>query len=188
MASLEGPRAGAPEPRRRREPVSTARRVGSWLVWWVLMMSLWVWADDTLALSELLVGAGVAALAATVTELVQYQAASRVRLRFEWTADLLPIPGRVAKDMVIVFRALWRQLAHGDPPQSCFEETPVETGTDCSEDATWRTFKVWSTSISPNSLALGVEGDRKAMVVHRLVGGRNQQPASSVPSESEGGT
>jgi hypothetical protein len=32
-----GPLAGEPRERRRDEPV--ARRVGSWLVWWVLMMS-----------------------------------------------------------------------------------------------------------------------------------------------------
>jgi multisubunit Na+/H+ antiporter MnhE subunit len=80
-----GPLAG--EPRERRRDVPVAHRVGSWLVWWVLMMSFWIMIDDSIATDELLAGAGAAALAALFAETVTYQAATRFRMRIKW---LLP--------------------------------------------------------------------------------------------------
>ena len=52
---MTGPLAG--EPRERRRDLPAARRVGSWLVWWVLMMSFWVMLDDSVSTDELLAGA-----------------------------------------------------------------------------------------------------------------------------------
>jgi hypothetical protein len=61
-----GPLAGEPRDRRYHQP--RPARIGAWLVWWVLLMSLWVMLDDSLATDELLAGAGAAALAALVAE------------------------------------------------------------------------------------------------------------------------
>ena len=106
-----GPLAG--EPRERALDLPRARRVGSWLIWWVLMMSFWVILDDSIATDELLAGAGAAALAALLAELVTYQAASRFRMRISWLVPALRLPGEVAVDMVIVYAALWRRLEIG---------------------------------------------------------------------------
>jgi hypothetical protein len=57
---MTSPLAG--EPRKRQRNLPAARRVGSWLVWWVLMMSFWVMIDDSVETDELLAGAGAAAL------------------------------------------------------------------------------------------------------------------------------
>ena len=97
---MTGPLAG--EPRERKQDVPVARRVGSWLVWWVLMMSFWVMLDDSINTDELLAGAGAAVLAATLAELVTYQAASRFRMRIEWVVPALRLPGQVARDTVTV--------------------------------------------------------------------------------------
>jgi hypothetical protein len=51
---MTGPLAG--EPRKRQRDLPVARRVGSWLVWWVLMMSFWVMIDDSINTDELLAG------------------------------------------------------------------------------------------------------------------------------------
>ena len=75
---MTGPRAG--EPRERQREIPIARRAGSWLVWWILMMSFWVMLDDSINTDELLAGAGAAALAAFFAELVSYQAATRFRI------------------------------------------------------------------------------------------------------------
>src|ERR1700734_2308273 len=109
-----GPHAG--EPRDRKYHQSGAARVVAWLGWWVLLMSLWVMLDDSLATDELLAGAGAAALAALVAELVTYQAASRVRIRIAWLVLALRLPGGVARDMGIVYAALWRRLGHRPEP------------------------------------------------------------------------
>ncbi len=109
-----GPLAG--EPRDRQYQQSAPARVGAWLAWWVLLMSLWVMLDDSLATDELLAGAGAAALAALVAEVASYQAATRFRIRVRWLVPALRLPGQVAADTVTVYAALWRRVARGEQP------------------------------------------------------------------------
>ncbi len=164
---MTGPLAGEPRGRKRGLPV--ARRVGAWLVWWVLMMSFWMMINDSISTDELLAGAGAAALAALLAELVSYQAATRFRMRVEWLVPALSLPGQVARDMVIVYRALWRRLAHGEQPPSAFLELPARFGDDTPGGVTRRTLLVGGTSVAPNTFVLGIDKDRGVMVVHRLV-------------------
>jgi multisubunit Na+/H+ antiporter MnhE subunit len=164
---MTGPLAG--EPRERKPDASLARRVGSWLVWWVLMMSFWVMLDDSISTDELLAGAGAAALAALLAELVSYQAAARFRMRIEWLVPALRLPGQVARDMVTVYAALWRRVVRGEQPPSAFLELPVRFGDDSPEGVTRRTLLIGGTSVAPNTFALGIDQETDVMVVHRLV-------------------
>lgn len=136
------------------------------------MMSFWVALDDSVATDELLVGAGVAAIAASVAELVTYQAASRFRMRVRWIVPALRLPGEVARDTVIVYRALWRRLARGEQPPSAFLELPARFGDDSPEGVTRRTLLVGGVSVAPNTFVLGLDAERDVMVVHRLVADR----------------
>lgn len=167
---MTGPLAG--EPRERQHDVPIARRVGSWLVWWVLMMSFWVMLDDSINTDELLAGAGAAALAASLAELVTYQAGARFRMRVEWLVPALRLPGQLARDTVTVYAALWRRLARGEQPPSAFVEIPARFGDDSPEDVTRRTLLIGGTSVAPNTFVLGMDKDRDVMVVHRLVAGK----------------
>ncbi|HLN68580.1 MAG TPA: Na+/H+ antiporter subunit E [Streptosporangiaceae bacterium] len=164
---MTGPLAG--EPRERNHDMPAARRIGSWLVWWVLMMSFWVMIDDSIGTDELLAGAGAAALAALLAELVTYQAAARFRMRIEWLIPALRLPGQVARDTVTVYAALWRCLARGEQPPSAFVEIPARFGDDSPEGVTRRTLLIGGTSVAPNTFALGLDKDRDVMLVHRLV-------------------
>jgi multisubunit Na+/H+ antiporter MnhE subunit len=165
-----GPLAG--EPRERKYHPSAAGRVGAWLVWWVLLMSFWVMIDDSTAADELLAGAGAAALAALLAELVSYQAASRFRMRVKWIVPALSLPGQVVRDLVIVYAALWRRLVHGEQPPSAFLELPARFGDDTPEGVTRRTLLVGGASVAPNTFVLGIDKDRDVMVAHRLVSRR----------------
>jgi multisubunit Na+/H+ antiporter MnhE subunit len=164
---MSGPLAGEPRERRYQAPV--VRRVGSWLVWWVLMMSFWVMIDDSINTDELLAGSGAAALAAFLAELVTYQAAARFRMRIEWLVPALRLPGRVARDMVTVYAALWRRLARGEQPPSAFGEVPARFGDDTPEGITRRALLIGGHSLAPNTFVLGLDKDRQVMVVHHLV-------------------
>lgn len=166
---MTGPLAG--EPRERKQNVPAARRVGSWLVWWVLMMSFWVMIDDSINTDELLAGAGASVLAATLAELVTYQAGARFRMRIEWVVPALRLPGQVARDMVTVYAALWRRLARGEQPPSAFLELPARFGDDSPEGVTRRTLLIGGMSVAPNTFALGIDKDTDVVVVHRLVAG-----------------
>jgi multisubunit Na+/H+ antiporter MnhE subunit len=169
-----GPRAG--EPRERALDLPWARRIGSWFIWWFLMMSFWVMLDDSVATDELLAGAGAAALAALLAELVTYQAASRFRMRVEWLLPALRLPGEVARDMVIVYAALWRRLAGGQQPDSAFAELPTRFGDDTPEGVTRRTLLIGGRSLAPNTFVLGIDPERDVMVVHQLVAPRRSGP------------
>jgi multisubunit Na+/H+ antiporter MnhE subunit len=146
-----------------------ARRAGAWLAWWVLLMAFWVILDDSIALDELLAGAGAAALAAFLAELATYQAASRPRLRARWVVPALTLPCQVAGDTVIVFAALWRRLAHGEEPPSGFRRRPVAYGEDTAEGRTRRALLIGSASLAPNTIAVGLDSATGTMLIHQLV-------------------
>jgi multisubunit Na+/H+ antiporter MnhE subunit len=166
---MTGPLAGEPRERQRDRPA--VRRARSWFVWWVLLMSFWVMIDDSVNADELLAGAGVAALAALFAELVTYQAATRFLMRIRWLAPALSLPGQVARDLVIVYAALWRRLIRGEQPPSAFLERPARSGDDTPAGLTRRTLLVGGTSVAPNTFALGIDRERDVMVVHQLVAG-----------------
>jgi len=172
MPDLTGPLAG--EPRERALDLPWARRVGSGIIWWILMMSFWVMLDDSIATDELLAGAGAAVLAAVLAELVTYQAASRFRLRIWWLAPALRLPGEVARDLVIVYAALWRRLVSGQQPDSAFTERPARYGDDGPEGVTRRTLLIGGRSLAPNTFVLGIDAERDVMVVHQLVASGHQ--------------
>src|SRR5260370_41673987 len=123
-----GPLAG--ERRDRKYHLPRLPRTGTWLIWWVLLMSLWVMLDDSLATDELLAGAGAAAIAPLIAEVASYQAATRFRMRIRWLVPALRLPGQVVGDMVIVYAALWRRLARGAQPNSAVVTGPVRVGDD----------------------------------------------------------
>jgi len=176
MPDLSG-RAAEKAPSPRRIPV--ARRATAWLAWWVVLMSLWVILDDSIALDELLAGAGAAALAALLAELAGYQAATRLRPRAEWLGRALTLPGQVARDTVTVFAALYRKLARGEEPASGFRALPVRYGDDSMEGKTRRALLVGGQSVAPNTFVLGIDGEAEVMIVHQLVVSSGPQEPSS---------
>ncbi len=151
------------------ETAPFARRAVAWLAWWILLMSFWVILDDSVATDELLAGAGAAALAAFLAELVTYQAGARMRIRARWLARIIGLPGQVAGDTVIVFAALWRRLAHGEEPRSGFRRRPVSYGGDTAEGRTRRALLIGGASLAPNTIAVGLDSGTGTMVIHQLV-------------------
>jgi multisubunit Na+/H+ antiporter MnhE subunit len=162
-----GPLAWEPRERKYRQP--PAARIGSWVVWWVLLMSLWVMLDDSLATDELLAGAGAAAIAALLAELATYQAATRFRMRVRWLVPALRLPGQVAADMVTLYAALWRRLARGEQPDSAFVTEPVRYGDDTPAGVTRRVLLIGGRSIAPNAFVLGIDRGSETMILHQLV-------------------
>ena len=169
---MTGPLAG--EPRRRRVPGTARRslsgRLLTWLTWWVLLMSLWVAADDSFESDELVGGAIVAAIAAFAVELVTNQAEARFRVRAAWLPRALGLPGTVVHDTVVVFGALGRSLfTKAPPPSGSFREEPVSYGDDTPLGVTRRVLLIAARSLAPNEFVLGMDSSDDVMVVHRLV-------------------
>jgi multisubunit Na+/H+ antiporter MnhE subunit len=146
------------------------RRVASWLAWWALLMSLWVAVDDSLESDELLVGAGVAALAALLAELVTDQAQVRLRIRAAWLPRALGLPGQVVSQTFLVFAALAAALfTKAPPPRGRFRELPVSYGDDSPLGETRRVLLTGAKSLAPNEFVLGIDEERGVMITHQLV-------------------
>ena len=168
MTSASGPLAGEP---REREPARRSRAawVGSWLAWWVLLLSFWIAVDDSLAVDEVLAGTGAAAIAAFVADLALYQAAVRLRVRPRWLVPALRLPGQVVTDTVTVYAALWRRIVRGEQPDSGFVTEPARYGDEGAEDITRRVLLIGGRSLAPNTFALGIDAETDTMVLHQLV-------------------
>ncbi len=133
-------------------------------------MSLWVAVDDSLESDELLVGAGVAAVAALAAELVGDQAGLRLRVRAAWLVRALGLPGQVARQTVTVFVALARTLfTKAPPPPGRFRERPAAYGDDSPLGVTRRVLLTGALSLAPNEFVLGFDAERGVMVTHQLV-------------------
>jgi hypothetical protein len=172
---VTGPLAG--EPRRRRpagRPASATRyrRAATWLAWWVLLMSLWVAVDDSFAPDELLVGAGLAAVAALAAEVACDQAGLRLRIRAAWLVRALVLPGQVVQQTFMVFAALAAGLFTKAPlPRGRFRELPVQYGERSRHPlgVTRRVLLTGARSLAPNEFVLGIDPERDVMITHQLV-------------------
>jgi hypothetical protein len=136
-------------------------------------MSLWVIVDDSIAVDELLAGAGAAASAALLAGLVTHQAATRFRMRAGWLVPALSLPGQVARDMVIVFAALGRRLLRGEQPPSGFREIPACSGGTSNEDVTRRVLLIGGRSVAAGRReppAGSTPGSRRPWPAHHASG------------------
>ena len=142
----------------------------TWLTWWVLLTSLWVAVDDSLAPDELLAGAGAAALAAVAATVVNRQARIRYRIRAAWLLRALALPGQVASDTLAVFAVLGRTVATRAPaPHGAFREVPVRYGDDTALGVTRRVLLTGARSLAPNAFVVDLDSERDVMLVHELV-------------------
>lgn len=131
-------------------------------------MSLYTWLNDSIAMAELMSGAGAAILGATLVEVAQYQADSRFRIRIEWLAPAVRLPARISNDTVVVFAALWRRITRGEVPTSGFVEMAAAGGED-PDAVSHRALQVLGRSLSPNTIVVDVDPGRETMLAHHLV-------------------
>lgn len=178
VPDVRRPRRGH-RPQAPRRPVTFARRGGTWLVWWAILMAFWVIIDYSINRDELLAGAAAAALGAFLAELACYQAGVRFRVRARWLLPALVLPGQVVRDTLIVFGALARLLVRGEQPDSGFREIPTRFGDDSPAAVTRRVLLVGGRSVAPNTFVAGIDKGREVMVVHQLVVNEGQLEAEA---------
>jgi multisubunit Na+/H+ antiporter MnhE subunit len=166
------PQAGADGNARPGRPA--VRRATAWLGWWIVLMAFWLIADDSIALDELLAGAGAAALAAFLVELASHQASVTFGIRLAWLTSALRLPRQVLTETGIVYAALWRRITRGEEPPSGFVAEPVEYGPGTPEGRMRRALLVGARSLAPNTFVLGIDRDRDLMIIHKLVVGNRE--------------
>jgi multisubunit Na+/H+ antiporter MnhE subunit len=158
--------AATPSPRERSRHPGAAR---AWLVWWALLMVLWLALVDTVLVPELVAGAVCAAIAATGTVIVRGQRRMLLRPRLAWIRSAgRPLRGTIT-DFAPLARALWRRGVRRRDERGSMTEVPYGVVADTPRAAAHRVFTQALGSLAPNTIVVGVDHERRVLLVHQLV-------------------
>lgn len=139
------------------------------LSWWIVLFGLWFLLVDSLAHPEVAAGPFAALLAAGVALGVWRAGDEHHRFRWRWLREMRRVPGGVLRDTAVVMTVLWRRVATGERPRSAFRIVPFPGGMgDDAESESWRAFCTFATSLTPNTFVVGIDRDRKQILVHQL--------------------
>jgi len=143
-----------------------------WLIRWALLAALWLGLTDTHTFPELVTGAVVAALGATLAGLVARPGPPRTLTKA--LAVLTVGPRRLLHPLVrlvadtgLLSAALWRQLARRQPVRGSFRATRRPPDSALKSSAGRVIVESWG-SLSCNRYVVGIDED-DVLLVHELV-------------------
>jgi hypothetical protein len=146
----------------------------AWTARWCAAAVAWIVLTDSRRASELIVGAGVAALAGTITMAIRRPGAPRPLSGLARVASLGP--RRLARPAARLFADTWvlalslaRTLA-GRPPASGLLLGAYRPGRARSTAAGRAVTEIWG-SLGPNRYVIGVDEESGTILVHELVPG-----------------
>ncbi|HEY1596060.1 MAG TPA: hypothetical protein VGF74_11735 [Thermoleophilaceae bacterium] len=143
---------------------------------------MWLWLDDTLAVPELIVGAVASLLAATVAAFVLEAAAPPVRVRLRWLRHAWRLPAHAVADLGRLARVLVLSLVGRRGTGGGFRAFHFEPGSgNDPEDVGRRALAKLAGSFSPNTVVVGIDAERKLILVHQLE--PDDSPLSADPLE-----
>jgi multisubunit Na+/H+ antiporter MnhE subunit len=143
--------------------------VRAWVIWWVVLAGLWLALVDTVVTPELVAGAVAAAIAATGAVVVRQQRRVLLRPRAVWLlAAWRPLLASVT-DLRLLAVALWRRGVRRRPEEGRLVEVPYDAVGEDPEAAAHRVLTQALGSLAPNTLVVGVDHERRTMLVHQLV-------------------
>jgi hypothetical protein len=162
--------ARAQRRKQKRSIETPAERVAFWVAWWLVCYVLWVLLVFKTELAELVVGAVMAAVAATAVELVRNRGYAPFAIDPRWARSLFRLPRRIVVDTWLLARALWRQVVHGERIQGRFRAVHFpDCRRDDPESEARRAVAKWLGGVAPNSYVVGFDEERELALVRQLV-------------------
>ncbi|MFL5798119.1 MAG: Na+/H+ antiporter subunit E [Actinomycetota bacterium] len=157
----------------RRRPRARLRRSTSrfvvWLAWAVGCMALWMLLTSTVDRPELIVGAGVSVIAASIVEAVRDREAFGFRPRLRWVRLAVGIPRRIVSDTVSLTGVLIRHATGRRRVRGVFVAVPFPHGPEGDpEAAARRALATVGISVSPNTYVVGFDAGRDEVLAHQL--------------------
>ncbi len=141
-------------------------RAGYWLVQFLALLGLWFLFVDQLKLSELLVGLGASALAATAAEAVRGQEHPHFLPDLGQLKEAWRLPGRILTDTWLVTLKLVRR----GPSTGSFHALPFDARGNDGRAVARRALAILYSTLPPNSIVIGIDRKRNEMLVHTLEG------------------
>jgi hypothetical protein len=152
----------------RTRPALVARRVFAWSVGWVCAAALYLLLIDITQWPELVVGVVAAALAATGVELAREQRVVGESVRPRWLLRLHRPLIKVPVDIALVSAAAFRALLRPGASLGRFRAVPFSTGEEEKKETGKRALAEAFGSFAPNTIIIGVDGDRELILAHQL--------------------
>ncbi len=144
------------------------RRAAVWLAGWLLAGALYLLLIDITDLPELLVGAGVAVLAATAFSLAREQYLAAETLRLSWLARAYRPLAQTPTDIVAVTWAALVQLRHPRDAHGVFRAVTFACGDGQAREIGRRALAESLGSFAPNTIIIGVDPERELLLGHQL--------------------
>lgn len=150
--------------------MSGGRRAVLWITWWLGLLGAWVTLTLSLDPVELAAGAVAAAIAATVAELVRIQDLKTMRVHRRWLLRAVVLPRLILADTWTLAAALWRRVVLGRRVKGAFVALPFDPGDADDLYAPGRRALITAAiSVTPNTYVVGIDTNRKLILVHQLV-------------------
>src|SRR4051794_2819566 len=140
--------------------------VRAWLIWWALLAALWLALVDTVVVPELVVGAFAAAAAATGAVLVRRHRLVLLRPRAAWVRHAARPLARTVTDLAPLARALWRRAIRRRDVRGRLVELPYTAVGHDPVEAAHRVFTQALGSLGPNTVVVGIDHERRTLLVH----------------------
>jgi multisubunit Na+/H+ antiporter MnhE subunit len=148
--------------------MNSVRGIGPWFAAWVAGAALWMVLTDSVRASEIVAGAGVAALGATGFELVRRQRVASQAVRPDLSARLVRVLPRIVPDVWRLTRAAFLQVVERKPVRGLVVAIPFPTEADDPDERARRAVATAFGSMAPNSIVIGVDAESDLLIVHQL--------------------
>jgi multisubunit Na+/H+ antiporter MnhE subunit len=145
--------------------ISPLRFAAFSVVNFAILLGLWFLYTCSFNVSELLAGAGAAALATIGTAVVQEQDFARFSPDLKWFRYFLPLPWTVLKDTVLVFRATVKYGSSGKS-DGYLIAVDFNAGGEDPKSAARRAMATTLTNIAPNSIVVGIDRENNKVLLH----------------------
>jgi multisubunit Na+/H+ antiporter MnhE subunit len=140
-----------------------------WCGWWVLAMAFWFAMTSTTAGSEIVVGAVVSTLAASVAELVTARLRPNFRIGVRWWMQVPALLGRAVMDSLLIALTAGRFVVNRRRVRGRFLEVPAPHDLSSRRRSGEQFLLTVGGTLAPNTIVVGYDPDRKSVVVHQLI-------------------
>lgn len=138
------------------------------LLWWAALFGWWLVLTGTNAGLEEIAAAGAALLAALLIEGIRRQGLLRYRFEARWLAKTLKVPFKVVHEIGVVFWALALHMAGLRRVSSRYRAFEFPAGEDDPTSAGRRAVASEADALSPNTLPVDIDCERKVVLRHEL--------------------
>ena len=143
-----------------------AVRAAFWLLYWAASFCLWLLFVNTTKMHELWLAAAASAIAATAAETVRKQPFAGFRPRLMWLLQAWREPWYIVEGCASIFWALFKHFFRPEP--SVLREVVFDPGGADPASAARRALAITYTTVPPNFVVLGIDLDKKVMLVHQV--------------------